>query len=75
MADQRNREPGIVVDSEKGQFVVRAATWGQIIQDTRHRLSFVRNALDYSGSTDSGMEYLRRAHSKYLPDLASRAGP
>src|SRR5215470_11902040 len=70
MANQSNREAGIVVDSQQRNFVVRAVTWAQIIQDARHRLSFVRDALDYSSTTDNGMDYLRRTHSKYLPGLA-----
>lgn len=70
MADQRNREAGIVVDAQQGGFVVRAVTWGQIIQDARHRLSFVRNALEYNSTIDTGMAYLRRTHSKYLPGMA-----
>src|SRR3954454_24064786 len=40
MAQQNNREPGVVVDSDG--FVVRVVTWASIIHDARHRLEFVR---------------------------------
>lgn len=65
MASQKNRESGIVVDS--ANFVVRAVTWGQIIQDARHRLTFVRKSLDYTSTQDSGRAYLERVHGQYLP--------
>ncbi|MFG1909013.1 ATP-binding protein [Kribbella sp. NPDC048928] len=69
-ANQANREPGIVTISPDGKFVVRAVTWGKIIQDARHRMSFVRTALEYSTTNDRGLEYLRRAHGRFLPKVA-----
>jgi hypothetical protein len=71
MANQANREPGIITISPDGKFVVRAVTWAQVIQDARHRLSFVRTALDYASDTDRGLEYLRREHGRFLPPIAS----
>lgn len=68
MAEQNNREPGVVVDS--ANFVVRAVTWASIIQDARHKLKFVRESLDYTSTKDHGMDYLRRTHGKYLPGIA-----
>ncbi|MFD9946266.1 ATP-binding protein [Nonomuraea sp. NPDC059023] len=67
MANQKGRDPGIVVEGES--FVVRAVTWAEVIQDARHRLAFVRQALDYQSTNDTGIQYLQRAHSQHLPDL------
>lgn len=69
MANQKGREPGIVV--EEDGFIVRALTWGQVIQDARHRLSFIKNALDYQTSEEAGLRYLRQTHGRYLPILRS----
>ncbi|MGW0805582.1 ATP-binding protein [Nonomuraea sp. NPDC002799] len=67
MANQKGRDPGIVVEGDG--FVVRAVTWAEVIQDARHRLAFVRQALDYQSTNDTGIQYLQRAHGQYLPDL------
>ncbi|MBB4772165.1 ATP-binding protein [Actinomadura livida] len=67
MANQKGREPGVVVDGDN--FVVRAVTWAEVIQEARHRLDFVRRALDYQSTSDTGIQYLQRAHGKYLPDI------
>lgn len=67
MANQNNREPGIIVDGEN--FVVRAVTWAKVLEDARHRLRFVRDALNYSSANSEGMEYLQRMHSKFLPPI------
>jgi hypothetical protein len=67
LATQTDREPGVIVHQDGGRFVVRAVTWAKIIQDARHRLDFVKNALDYAGTTEDAMAYLHRAHGQYLP--------
>jgi Histidine kinase-, DNA gyrase B-, and HSP90-like ATPase len=66
---QANRAPGIFVDNPDKNLVVRVVTWSQIIQDARHRLSFVKAALNHSGDGDRGLDYLRRTHGKYLPRI------
>lgn len=70
LAKQEGREAGIVYQPQELPIVVRAVTWAQIIQDARHRLSFVRDSLNYSASSEHAMEYLERAHGKFLPGLA-----
>ncbi|WP_020388552.1 ATP-binding protein [Kribbella catacumbae] len=69
-ANQQNREPGIVNISTDGKYIVRAVTWGKILQDAKHRLAFIRAALEYTSDTDRGIEYLRRAYGRYLPNAA-----
>lgn len=69
MAKQNNREPGVVVDSDR--FIVRVVTWASVIQEARHRLQFVRKSLNYSSRTAHGMDYLQRTHGRYLPPEAA----
>lgn len=49
---------------------VRAVTWAQVIQDARHRMKFVKDALGYDPTTEHGMEYLRAQHGERLPTIA-----
>lgn len=66
-ATQKNRERGVIYEPGDLPITVRAVTWAQIINDARHRLSFVRESLSYSPSAEQAMSYLNRAHGKYLP--------
>ena len=80
LVNQRDREPGVIFESEEPHVVCRAVTWAQVLRDARHRLGFVKEALDYSASSDAGMAYLQRTHGKYLPTApavppASTTGP
>lgn len=71
---QGDREPGVfVVPGPDHNVTIRAVTWAQVLQDARHRLSFVRESLAYTSSTDSSLSYLRRVHGKYLPTSAAEA--
>jgi hypothetical protein len=63
---QQNREPGEYYRS--GNLRVWAVSWSQVIQDARHRLKFVQDALDYMASGDTALAYLRRHHKGQLPD-------
>jgi hypothetical protein len=63
---QQNREPGEYYRS--GNLRVWAVPWSQVIQDARHRLKFVQDALDYMASGDAALAYLRRHHKGQLPD-------
>jgi hypothetical protein len=43
--------------------------WGDIIQEAKGRLEFVKKQLNYSvKSNKEGFEYLRKKHREYLPD-------
>lgn len=65
---QGDREPGVfVAPGPEHNVTVRAVTWGQVLQDARHRLSFVRDSLAYTSTIDASLAYLRRVHGKYLP--------
>jgi Histidine kinase-, DNA gyrase B-, and HSP90-like ATPase len=67
-ARQKNRPEGLVFDSEELNITVWAKTWAEILNDARARLNFFSQQLDYQADSDSELEYLQRAHSKYIPD-------
>lgn len=63
---QQGRELGEVYRSDNVS--VWVMPWNRIIQDARHRLKFVQEALDdYMTSEDATLAYLRRRHGKHLP--------
>jgi hypothetical protein len=72
-ASQRNREPGLVDEYDDLNVRVWAKTWGQIFQDARHRLKFVRGQLDYTSSRDHAIEYLHRCHADFVPEQLQAA--
>ncbi|QNN47577.1 hypothetical protein H9L17_05410 [Thermomonas brevis] len=73
-ARQKNRPDGLVFDSDELNITVWAKTWSEILSDARARLNFFSQQLDYQADSDSELEYLKRAHSKYIPsDLAEIA--
>jgi len=43
--------------------------WGSIIDENRERLEFFQQQLNYSATKNTGLEYLRRKHAEYLPNL------
>jgi len=67
-ARQKNRPEGLIFDSEELNVTVWARTWSEILNDARARLSFFSEQLNYQADSDSELEYLQRAHSKYIPD-------
>jgi hypothetical protein len=69
LVNQRDREPGVIFESDEPRVIGRAVTWSQVLRDARHRLAFVKDNLAYSPSTEAAMAYLRRAHSRYVPDV------
>eukprot|EP01012_Entosiphon_sulcatum_P065094 TRINITY_DN93956_c0_g1_i1.p1 TRINITY_DN93956_c0_g1~~TRINITY_DN93956_c0_g1_i1.p1 ORF type:complete len:703 (+),score=98.65 TRINITY_DN93956_c0_g1_i1:129-2237(+) len=69
-ADQDGREKGIV--HQKGNIVVRAKSWGEMIDGARARLSFYQQQLAFEADRDSAKTYLARYHEKYLPPAVSQ---
>lgn len=43
--------------------------WGSIIDENRERLEFFQQQLNFSATKSTGLEYLRRKHAEYLPNL------
>jgi len=73
--DQDGRDPQVAWEKDGGMAVVRAVTWAQVIQDAKHRLNFVKNALEYQADDADALNYLRRKHGEYLPQPASAPDP
>ncbi len=65
---QKDRAEGVVFQSDDSRITVWAKTWSEILNDARARLNFFSQQLDYQADSDSELEYLKRAHSKYIPD-------
>lgn len=65
---QKDRPNGVVFQSEDSSITVWAKTWSDILNDARARLDFFSQQLDYQADSDSELDYLKRAHSKYIPD-------
>ncbi|MDI5985354.1 ATP-binding protein [Halomonas sp. M4R5S39] len=70
-ARQRGKPPGMIFDDDELNITVWAKSWADVINDSRIRLSFVNQQLAYEASNDSAKEYLRTAHSKYIPEVAT----
>jgi len=71
-AAQRGREAGILHEDADRRLTIWVKTWGQIIEECRGRMAFFQKELQYRADRDSGLEYLRATHAKYLPDTAKR---
>ena len=71
---QKDRAEGIAYQADDSSITVWAKTWSEILNDARARLNFFSEQLDYQADSDSELDYLKRAHSKYIPgDLAELA--
>jgi hypothetical protein len=66
-ARQRGRPEGLVFDDEELRITVWAKTWGQLIHECQGRLNFFKQKLDYEADRASAMQYLKKAHEKYIP--------
>lgn len=71
---QKDRPEGLVYQSGDSNITVWAKTWSEILSDARARLNFFSQQLDYQADSNSELEYLKRAHSRYIPsELAAVA--
>ncbi|MFB9832667.1 ATP-binding protein [Actinoallomurus acaciae] len=69
-ATSPDRPPGVVKQTKR--YRVIAKTWAEVISDAKHRLKFLSDSLQYRSGRDEGIEYLRRAHEKLLPDALKK---
>lgn len=67
-ASQRGRPLGLLDDYEGINVRIWVKTWGQLIQDARHRLKFVRSQLQYASDHDKAIRYLHERHREYVPE-------
>lgn len=66
-AKQRNRPEGLLFEDDENRITVWVRTWAQILESSRGRLEFFQKQLEYAADKDSGLEYVRQTHEKYLP--------
>lgn len=67
LTHQKGREVGVVSESNELPMTIRAVSWAQIIQDARHRLSFVKKSLAYAPTDETATAYLNSTYANYLP--------
>ncbi|MDO9453205.1 MAG: ATP-binding protein [Stagnimonas sp.] len=72
-ARQKDRPQGLIYDAGDLNLTVWAKRWSEILDDARARLKFYSDQLDYQADSSSEAEYLRKAHSKYIPDAIIEA--
>jgi hypothetical protein len=67
-SNQRNCPKGRVYDDAELNITVWAKPWADVINNARARLLFVNQQLAYEADRDSAKEYLRKTHSRFIPD-------
>ena len=73
-ANQEGKPAGFLTSFKQGRARVWVRTWGEVIEDARHRLKFVKEKLDYAPSTQEAYRYLKEAHAEYLPEADNGGG-
>lgn len=68
-SSQANREPGLFWEADNRAARIWVWSWGQVIEQARHRLKFVQQSLDYEGTEEQALARLREVHGKYLPPV------
>jgi hypothetical protein len=68
-ANQRGRQKGLVFDHPELRIAVLVKEWAEIINDAKSKLKFFSQQLAYEADRESAKTYLKKAHSKYIPDL------
>ena len=66
-ANQEGLARGLVSNPRDSNVRVWVRSWGEIIEDAKHRLKFVRSQLEYDPDTDQALAYLREKYPGYLP--------
>lgn len=67
-ARQRGKPDGMVYDDDELNITVWARSWADVINDSRSKLSYLGDQLEYKATNDSAKEYLQSAHAKYIPE-------
>lgn len=65
---QAGRPDGLLYKSDDQRSEIWVKTWGQIIDAAQGRLRFFKDKLEYEATHDTGLEFLRATHAKYLPE-------
>ncbi|GAA4746313.1 ATP-binding protein [Gordonia alkaliphila] len=73
-SNQRGRDRGLafepdeVPDAPGATVRVWVRTWGQILDEAKHRLDYFQKELQHDPSLDEAKEYLRREHGDVIPE-------
>lgn len=67
-ARQRGKPPGMVFDDADLNISVWARSWADVINEARSKLAFVNASLSYEANNESAKNYLKLAHSRFIPD-------
>lgn len=66
--EEEGKPKGLLTTFKQGRVRVWVRTWGEVIEDARHRHKFVKEKLDYAPSTKEAYKYLKEAHAEFLPE-------
>lgn len=58
-----NKSKGVIYNSNNTTIWVK--TWGEIIQECKHRLEFIKNQLNINIDTSDGLDFLQLKYSEY----------
>jgi len=71
LTNQGDRPDFLLHRVDDGRIDIWVTTWGQILQQANARLRWYEEKLEYDATHDSGLEFLRSTHGKYLPANAA----
>lgn len=71
-ANQKGRPHGLISQPDDSNLRIWAWTWGEIVEECKHRLKFVRNQLEFDPTGDQAVAYLRSSYPDFLPDRLAR---
>lgn len=66
-ASQKDRPRGLFYEDDDVRMTIWVFAWSEMIEEARARLEFFRRALDYSATSESAQQHLKKVYSKYLP--------
>lgn len=64
---QDNKGKGIIYDADG--ITIWVKTWGELIQECKHRLEFIRKQLNINIDHSDGLKYLQESYSEYTKDV------
>lgn len=71
MVEQKDKPFGLYFDKDHPKLKVWSMPWSLIIRRCQGRLRFYQERLEYTASDESALEYLRKMHGKYLPEVVT----
>jgi hypothetical protein len=75
LSTQGERAEGLSYVDEGEHIRVWVKSCGQIIDSCRARLKFFQEKLEYEANHEGGIEYLRKKHAEFLPEVLKKSIP